>query len=368
MSFVACIGAATAFFAATIAITQFDMKRILAYSTLSQLGYMFLALGVGAFGPAIFHLYTHAFFKALLFLGAGSVMHAMGGVIDIRRFGGLKKGMPITYRTFLVGGLALAGFPLLSGFWSKDEIVHAALLSEMPWLGGLALVTALLTAFYTFRMIFIAFHGEERLPRGVDAVHESGRWMTLPLGLLALGAVAAGYVGVTWQGGGFLLLFEPHGSIHHFLDPVFAPANAILAGGTESAAPHEGGGHALMYASSLIAFWGIATAWFFYRRRPTIPGAIALSAAPVYRLLYNKYYVDEAYDAVLVRPLRSLGRLCYGVDKYFINAILWLIAAVPRAVGFGLKSWQQGAIQGYALAMVIGLLAIILWTLIRSAA
>lgn len=123
-----------------------------------------------------------------------------------------------------------------------------------------------------------------------------------------------------------------------------------------------------MYASSLIAFWGIGTAWFFYRRRPTIPGAIALSAAPVYRLLYNKYYADEAYDVVFVRPLRSFGRFCYGVDKYFINGLLWVIAAVPRAVGFGLKSWQQGAIQGYALVMVIGLLAIILWTLIRSAA
>jgi NADH-quinone oxidoreductase subunit L len=372
MWFVACIGAATAFFAATIALTQFDMKRILAYSTLSQLGYMFLGLGVGAFDSAIFHLYTHAFFKALLFLAAGSVMHAMGGVIDIRRFGGLAKGMKITAVTFWIGGLALAGCPLLAGFWSKDEIIHAALSSQMPWLGVIALITALLTAFYTFRMIFIAFHGKLKLPRGVDQARECGGWMTVPLMLLAVGAALAGYLGVTGHGGGFLGLFDPHGAIHHFLEPVFAPAAAFLAAGREAVTAHEGEGYWarywLMYLSSILAAWGIGTAWFFYRRRPTIPGAIALWATPVYRLLYNKYYVDEAYDAALVSPLRRFGHFCHGVDRYFINGLLWLIAAVPRAIGFGLKGWQHGAMQGYALAMVVGLLLIILWTLLRSAA
>ena len=194
---VATLGTATAFFAATIALTQFDMKRILAYSTLSQLGYMFLGLGVGAYDSSIFHLFTHAFFKALLFLGAGSVMHAMAGTIDIRRFAGLRKSMPITYVTFVIGGLALAGFPLLAGFWSKDEILHAALESDMPYLAVVGIVTAWLTAFYTFRMIYMAFHGQERLPQGVEHAHESGIWMCGPLVVLSIGAVFAGYAGVT---------------------------------------------------------------------------------------------------------------------------------------------------------------------------
>lgn len=357
---VACIGGATALFAATIALTQFDMKRILAYSTLSQLGFMFLALGVSAFDSAIFHLFTHAFFKALLFLGAGSVMHAMAGTIDIRRFSGLARAMPITATTFWIGGLALAGFPLLAGFWSKDEIVHAALNSSMPWLGYLALVTAWLTAFYTFRMIFMAFHGPKRLPRGVDHAHESGGWMAFPLVILALGAIFAGYAGVTIKTGGFLGIFEPHGRFHGFLGGMFASPQAT---DPHAAAAHGGDGHMLMWLSSFISAWAIATAWYFYCRRPTIPMAIALVSGPIYRLLYNKYYVDEAYDLIFVRPLRRLGDFCFGLDRYFINSLLWLIAAVPRLIGFGLRRWQQGALQGYALGMVVGMLVIIWWML-----
>ena len=358
MWIVACVGAATALFAATIALTQFDMKRILAYSTISQLGYMFLGLGVGAFDSAIFHLFTHAFFKALLFLAAGSVMHAMAGQIDLRRFSGLRRSMPITFATFLLGGLALSGFPLLAGFWSKDEIIHAALGSSMPYLAYIALATAWLTAFYTFRMIFLAFYGKERLPVGVEKAHESGAWMTTPLLLLSVGAVFAGYAGVMRAGTGFLAIFEPHGAFHHFLDPVLTSQFAQSIG-TEPV--H--GGHALMWISSGIALWGIATAYFFYRRRPTIPMAIALVSGPVYRLLYNKYYVDEIYDAILVRPLRRLGDVCHGVDRFGINSLLWIIAAVPRAIGFGLKRWQQGAMQGYALGMVVGVVVILWWML-----
>ncbi|MFQ5430142.1 MAG: NADH-quinone oxidoreductase subunit L [Phycisphaerae bacterium] len=362
MWFVATIGAATAFFAATIALTQFDMKRILAYSTLSQLGYMFLGLGVGAFDSAIFHLYTHAFFKACLFLGAGSVMHAMAGEIDIRRFAGLRKALPVTYATFLIAGAALAGVPLLSAFWSKDEIIHAAFAHGAPLLGWIGLFTALLTAFYTFRMIFLAFHGEQRLPRGVEHAHESGRWMTVPLVVLAAGAVFAGYAGVTLHGGGFFLLFEPGGAFHRFLEPVFAAARPAAA---EEAAGHAGG-HGLMYGSMAIALFGIFNAWFFYLRRPTIPMALALVAGRWYRLLYNKYYVDEIYDIVFVRPLWRLGEICHGIDRYFINAILWIIAAVPRAIGFALRGWQQGAMQGYALGMVIGLLVVVWWVLVNA--
>ena len=363
------IGAATALFAATIAMTQFDMKRILAYSTLSQLGYMFLGLGVGAFDSAMFHLYTHAFFKACLFLGAGSVMHAMAGEIDIRRFSGLRKGMPITYLTFLVSGLALAGVPLLAAFWSKDEIIHAALASSTPMLGWIGLLTALLTAFYTFRMIFMAFHNEERLPRGVEHAHESGGWMSVPLIVLALGAVFAGYVGVSMHPGGsaFLGLFEPHGVFHAYLKPVFADALSLEAFDAHlGAEAHGGGGHWLMYLSAGIAFYGIWNAWYFYTRRPAIPFAVALASGSIYRLLYNKYYVDEIYDIIFVRTLRRIGDLCYACDRFVINGILWIIAAVPRAMGFLLRGWQQGAMQGYALGMVIGLVAIVWWVLAKA--
>jgi NADH-quinone oxidoreductase subunit L len=218
MLLVAIIGGGTALFAATIALVQNDMKRILAYSTISQLGYMFLGVGVFAASSAIFHLFTHAFFKALLFLGAGSVMHAMGGVIDVRRFGGLRRIMPVTFITMLIGSAALAGFPLLAGFWSKDEIIHHAMLQH-PLLGMMGLITAALTAFYTFRMIFLAFFGPERVPEGVSA-HESGRWIQLPLVVLAVGALSAGYLGVHVESGGFLGFLAPE-------ENMAAPATAI---------------------------------------------------------------------------------------------------------------------------------------------
>jgi NADH-quinone oxidoreductase subunit L len=343
MATVAVIGALTALFAATIALTQFDMKRILAYSTISQLGYMFLGLGVWAADSAIFHLFTHAYFKALLFLGAGSVMHAMGGVIDVREFGGLARSMRITAVTFWIGGLALAGFPGLSGFFSKDEIIHAAML-QSPLLGWVALVTALLTAFYTFRMIFLAFHGPQRLPREVSHAHESGLWMTLPLVLLAVGAIFAGAAG--WMGGDL--------NFHALLRPVLpgaAPAGEW--------AEHEGEA-ALMLISAALAVFGIGAAWFVYRRRPALAMAAAFLLRGPYELLHNKYYIDELYDAVIVSPLRRLGRFCYGLDRFGIDGLLWAITAVPRAIGFGLKGSQQGALQGYALGMAVGLLAIVI--------
>ncbi|HPF38260.1 MAG TPA: NADH-quinone oxidoreductase subunit L [Phycisphaerae bacterium] len=366
MWFVATIGAATAFFAATIALTQFDMKRILAYSTLSQLGYMFLGLGVGAFDSSVFHLFTHAFFKACLFLGAGSVMHAMGGVIDIRKFSGLRRQMPVTHATFLISSLALAGFPLLSAFWSKDEIIHAAFESGFPLFGWIGLITAALTAFYTFRMVAMAFWGQERMAPGVEHAHEGGAWMNFPLIFLAVGAIGAGYFGVHMvSGGGFLGVFEPHGAFHHFLEPVIASAKGILSGhGAEHAVAHAGG-HTLMYVSALIAIGGILLASYLYTKRPTIPFAIAAASGSLHRLLYNKYYVDEIYDAVFVQPLRRLGRFCFGVDRNFINAILYVLGNIPRAIGFGLRSGQQGAMQGYALGMIIGIVALI-WIVLNG--
>ncbi len=343
MATVASVGAITAFFAATIAITQFDMKRALAYSTISQLGYMFLGLGVHAADAAVFHLFTHAFFKSLLFLAAGSVMHAMGGCIDIRRFGGLAKGMKVTAFVFWVGGLALAGFPFLSGFWSKDEILHAALGVSLP-LAIVGYVTALLTAFYTFRLIFIAFHGPLKLPQGVEHAHESVPAMTIPMLLLSIGAAGAGYIGL-----------QHGGKLNELL-------RTVLVGRLEEHAPgmaHVMSPEAAMAMSGVLSAIGILSAWYIYRRKPMIAMAAAFAMRGPYELIKNKYYIDELYDAVIVRPLHDLGKFCYGFDRYFINALLWIITAIPRAAGFMLRSLQQGAIQGYAMGMVIGLLVIV---------
>jgi NADH-quinone oxidoreductase subunit L len=356
MTVVAVIGAVTALFAATIAITQTDMKRILAYSTISQLGYMVLGVGVYAADSAIFHLYTHAFFKALLFLAAGSVMHAMGGIIDVRQFGGLRKILPWTFGTFLVGSLALSGFPLLSGFFSKDEIIHHAL-AVHPVLGVIGLITALLTAFYTFRMVFLAFYGRERVPEGVHP-HESGPWMLVPLVILAVGAIAAGYVNIGLAGHGF----------RHFLEPVFQhtfvannPAHHVAAHGAATA-EHLSfwAQYGLMIISGTIAIIGILAAYVLYVQEDWIPGLIKASAPRGYKTLWNKYYVDELYDVGVVEPSRQTGRVCVGLDDYLIDGILWLITAIPRGLGYLVQTLQSGMLQGYALTMVAGIAIIVL--------
>jgi len=348
MIVVAAIGATTALFAATVAVVQTDMKRILAYSTISQLGYMFMGIGVYAADSAMFHLFTHAFFKALLFLGAGSVMHAMGGIIDVRQFGGLRRVLPWTCATFVIGSLALAGFPFLSGFFSKDEIIHHAL-SASPLLGGMGLVTAFLTAFYTFRMVFLAFAGKERMPDGVHA-HESGGWMLVPLFVLSIGAVGAGYLGTGVTGKAF----------HHFLEPVFADSFARTA-----AHPHvEHAGfwstHGLMVLSGVLSILGIALAYELYARKRWVAGMFKITFPGVHRVLSNKYFVDELYDDAAVRPARKTGELAVAVDDYLIDGLIWLITAVPRGLAYLLRVLQSGRLQGYALSMVAGVTVIVL--------
>ena len=341
MTVVAVIGGLTAIFAATIALVQTDMKRILAYSTISQLGYMVLGIGCYAADSAVFHLFTHAFFKALLFLGAGSVMHAMGGIIDVREFGGLRRVIPWTFRTFMIGSLALAGFPMLSGFFSKDEIIHHALQTH-PVLGVLALVTAALTAFYTFRMVFLAFYGKERIPEGVHP-HESGGWMLLPLFVLSIGAIGAGYVG-----------HEGTGAFHHFLAPVFEHSFAAHGAGVAETVgfwAHYG----LMIISGAISIVGILVAYVFYVQQPWIPGLIKASATRAYRVLWNKWYVDEMYTAGIVEPARKTGKLCVGLDDYLIDGLIWLVTAVPRGLGYLLRTMQSGLLQGYAVSMAAGI-------------
>jgi len=355
MTTVAVIGAVTALFAATIALVQTDMKRILAYSTISQLGYMVLGAGVYAADSAIFHLFTHAFFKALLFLGAGSVMHAMGGIIDMRQFGGLRKALPWTFATFVIGSLALAGFPMLSGFFSKDEIIHHAL-TVHPVLGVIGLVTALLTAFYTFRMVFVAFFGPQRVPEGAHP-HECGKWMLVPLVILALGAVVAGYAGVEATGRGF----------HHFLAPVFEhtfvannPTHVAAHGAAAALEPGFWAHYGLMIVSGALAVLGILAAYAIYVQNTWLAGLIKASAPRSYRTLWNKYYVDELYDVGVVEPARQTGRVCVGLDDYLIDGLIWLVTAIPRAIGYMLRTMQSGLIQGYAFSMVAGIAIIVL--------
>ena len=350
MTAVAVIGAVTALFAATIAVAQTDMKRILAYSTISQLGYMFLGVGVYAADSAIFHLFTHAFFKALLFLAAGSVMHAMGGIIDVRQFGGLRKILPWTFLTFVAGSLALAGFPFFSGFFSKDDIIHHALALN-PLLGGIGLLTALLTAFYTFRMVFLAFAGKERVPEGVHP-HEPGKWMLGVLFVLSVGALGAGYFGVGGQ------------PFHTFLSPVFEHtfvANNPVGG--HGVAAHGGfwADYGLLIFSGALSIVGIIAAYVLYVKQPRIPGLVRSSAPDAYQALWNKYYVDELYDLGVVEPTRQTGRVCVGFDDYFIDGLVWLVTAVPRGLAYALRGLQSGAIQGYALSMVAGMTIIVLW-------
>ncbi len=347
MTVVAVIGALTALFAATIALVQTDMKRILAYSTISQLGYMVLGVGCFAADSAIFHLFTHAFFKALLFLGAGSVMHAMGGIIDVRHFGGLRKVLPWTFGTFVIGSAALAGFPLLSGFFSKDEIIHHAL-AVHPVLGVIGLITALLTAFYTFRMVFLAFFGPERLPEGVHP-HECGRWMLLPLVILGVGAVLAGYAGAEITGSRF----------HHFLAPVFT--DTFAKNNPVHAVEHAGfwAHYGLMIISGALAIVGILTAYVLYVQQTWIPGLIKASVPRSHRTLWNKYYVDEIYKAGLIEPARRTGRVCVGLDDYLIDGLVWLATASPRGFGLMLRPLQSGLLQGYALSMVAGIAIIV---------
>lgn len=350
MAVVAVTGAVTALFAATIALVQNDIKRIIAYSTVSQLGYMFLACGVGAYGAGIFHLYTHAFFKALLFLGAGSVMHAMQGELDIQKMGGLRKHMPWTYWTFLIASLSIAGIPGLAGFFSKDEILWLSYasgpLGKFVWLLGA--VTALLTAFYSFRIVFLAFHGNFRGTHEQEHhLHESPASMTLPLVILAVGAVAAGWVGIPAIIGG-----EHANRIAEFLAPVLGH-------------PHAEGGHAeeiLIMASSIaVGLIGIFGAYFLYLKRTDLPVRIGQVFSAPYRVLWNKYYVDELYNLLIVRPTFWVARsVIVGItDGKIIEGI---VNGLPRNIGRSselLRKIQNGLVHNYAAIMGLGFLAVL---------
>ncbi len=357
--FVAIIGTATALLAATIGMAQNDIKKVLAYSTVSQLGYMFMAVGVGAFSAALFHVMTHAFFKALLFLGSGSVIHAMGGEQDMQKMGGLKKHLPITYRTFVIGSLALAGIPVFAGFFSKDEILAAAAASGMPlhWLfWAVGWVTAGLTAFYMFRAVNLTFDGSFRGTHEQEHhLHESPAVMTVPLIVLAIGAVIAGWVEIP-------LL---HGTdwFHRFLSPIVARAGEAAAG----AADNELGMATevvLILLSVGLAVGGILLARSIYGGSDgAAKGARFEARFPtLHRLLANKWYVDEIYDALVVKPLYGLSWVFYRVvDALIIDGSVRGGAAVTRASGDLGSLTTTGNVRNYALYFFVGVIVLFWW-------
>lgn len=348
MNVVAVTGAVTALFAGTIALVQNDIKRIIAYSTVSQLGYMFLACGVGAYSAGIFHLYTHAFFKALLFLGAGSVMHAMAGELDIQKMGGLKKYMPWTYGTFLVASLSIAGVPGLAGFFSKDEILWRAYSSGALGQGLFVIgaLTALLTAFYSFRIIYLAFHGEFRgTHEQKHHLHESPKVMTVPLAILAIGALASGWAGIPPLLGGGEHFAE-------FIAPVLGHAKGE---GTHSEAM------IIMALSVIIGLTGIGIAAFMYLRKSDLAERIAGRFSFIYRVLWNKYYVDELYDFIIIRPTIWIAKnVIVGVtDGKVIEGVVNGVPSLIGRLALLLRNLQTGMIHQYAAVMAIGAFVVI---------
>jgi NADH-quinone oxidoreductase subunit L len=354
------------------------MKRVLAYSTVSQLGYMFLAMGVGAYTAGVFHLYTHAFFKALLFLGSGAVIHALHGEQDLRNMGGLKKELPITYWTFVIGALAIAGVPGLSGFFSKDEILFRTFSSghTMLWIGGL--VTSLLTAIYMFRLVFLAFHGERRGPvahadehhpaaatghgGGHGHLHDAPPAMAVALVVLAIGSVLAGYVGVPHAIGGA-------NRLEAYLAPSFT-VSADRDGAAEpaGAADHQGEHEAdagteltLMALSSGLALGGIGIAMFFFLFNRQAADRVAASAHGLRTLLLNKYYVDELYDATLVQPIRLVSEegLWKRVDAGLIDGTVNGVATTVGGMSELLRRLQTGSVRTYAASLLFGAVLIL---------
>jgi NADH-quinone oxidoreductase subunit L len=396
MTIVAVIGALTALMAGTIGLVQNDIKRVLAYSTVSQLGYMFLAMGVGAFGAGIFHLYTHAFFKALLFLGSGAVIHALHGEQDIRNMGGLRKGLPITYWTFLIGAIAIAGVFPLSGFFSKDEILFETFVEGHTVLWTIGAVTALLTATYMFRLVFLTFWGERRhempiaghpaaeepaghapahghppLPasarqadvHGHAHLHDAPPAMALALIVLAIGSVAAGWIGIPHAIGG-------HNELGTWLEPAFAgpdaageavAAEGAAAGGEAAEADHAALEVTLMGVSLTIAIAGIAFAWFVWVKRRVIAENTARRFPGLYRVLLHKYYVDELYDATIVQPIKAASTegLWRWFDVRVIDGAVNGAGSIVEGAAAMLRRLQTGSVRAYAGSLFVGVVVIL---------
>jgi len=385
MAIVAVIGAATALMAGTIGLVQNDIKRVLAYSTVSQLGLMFLAMGVGAFGAGIFHLYTHAFFKACLFLGSGAVIHALHGEQDIRNMGGLRKPLPITFYTFVIASAAIAGVPGLAGFFSKDEILFETFAEGHTILWVIGALTSLLTATYMFRLVYLTFfgarrhdapapdshppspsasaghahsHGHAADSHGHGAsshLHDAPPAMALVLILLAVGSVVAGYIGVPHALNG-------RNALHGWLEPAFGLHDVAAEGAAEGAAvDHTSLERTLMGVSVAIAIAGILIATFIWLRRREIAAAMARTFAPIYRLLLNKYYVDELYDAAIVQPIKVVSQqgLWRGFDVRIIDGAVNGTGALVSGGSAVLRRLQTGSVRTYAGSLFFGVVLVL---------
>jgi NADH-quinone oxidoreductase subunit L len=349
-AFVMLIGATTAYFAATVGLVQNDIKRIVAYSTCSQLGYMFVAMGAGAYSVGIFHLFTHAFFKALLFLGSGSVIYAMHHEQDIRNMGGLKDKIPFTYVVMVVGTLALTGFPLTAGYFSKDAIIESAYASHIPFaLYGflMTVIAAGMTSFYSWRLIFKTFHGEPHDLEHYEAAHEAPLWMLIPIGILAAGSLLAGFP--------FKELFAGHGVEEFFGDSLKMHPHII-----EDAEAIPGW---IKYLPTLMMAVGWYVSYVFYIRRPYLPVELARQQPLLYQFLLNKWYFDELYDLIFVRPAKRIGRFLWKVgDGYIIDGFgpdgvsAWVLDVTRNVVRL-----QTGYLYHYAFAMLIGVAGLITW-------
>ncbi|SDQ01353.1 NADH dehydrogenase subunit L [Mucilaginibacter sp. OK268] len=353
MEVVAIIGLATALFAALIALTQTDIKKVLAYSTVSQLGYMFLGLGVGAYTGAFFHVLTHAFFKALLFLGAGSVIHAMSGEQDMRKMGGLKGKIKITFATMLIGTIAISGIPPFSGFFSKDEILaHAYAHSTTFYVIGV--FTAMLTSFYMFRMLYLTFYGKFRGTHEQEHhVHESPATITIPLIVLAILSMIGGMIGVPEVLGG-------HHELEHFLAPVFEKSNAIL-GEHHLQANTE---FILMGTSVLVALIALAYAYFKYVKGGSLPVADTEERPALTSISYNKFYIDELYDLIIRKPLDFLSTFFYNVvERLGIDGLVNGLGKGTIETSKGLRLLQTGNVGFYIFIMVLGIIAVLAYSI-----
>jgi len=362
------VGAITAWMCATIGLVQNDIKRVIAYSTCSQLGYMFVACGVSAYSVGIFHLMTHAYFKALLFLAAGSVIHAVLAEQDIRKMGQLRKYMPITYITMLIAALALAGVPPFAGFWSKDLIIESVGVRELGWIGDFAYFAVLsgvfMTAFYTFRMFFLTFHNSNRVPEKTRAhLHESPKVITIPLMILAVGALVSGAWGVLGLDVANPEIVEGYFGTSLFVLDVHNPLIAIAEEG------HHAWYHFVFTAPFWLAIGGISLAYAMYFRETDMPGKLAAAAKPIYTFLLNKWYWDELYDRTLMRPAQCLGNILWQkgdlgmIDKGIIHGgvIGGVIAGMNR-----MRDAQTGYVYHYAFAMVIGVFAALTYLVLKG--
>ncbi len=372
MGTIAVVGAVTALFAATIGLVQNDIKKVLAYSTVSQLGYMFLGLGVGAYAAGMFHVLTHSFFKALLFMGAGSIIHAMSGEQDLRNMGGLRKKLPVTFTTMMIATLAIAGIPGFSGFFSKDEILWQAFSSNQGHavLWCIGAVAAGLTAFYMFRLMFMAFYNENRSTEDVQHhIHESPKSMTIPLVVLAFLSLVGGYVGVPHALGG-------RNRIQTFLDPAIGLGPDKLhqkTGPAPALAEHVAGQHhsytaeyVLMIVSVLIALAGIYIAYRMYIKQRNLPGRIADRAQVLYTVMLHKWYVDELYTMLFIRPFHGLSTFFWKVvDVLLIDGIMNGLARVTMLCGHLLKHVQTGLVQNYAVSFILGTIVLLMYYVMK---